>query len=104
MFDIILITWLNFFLVGIGIVYAHAVVRKFKSIYIGVPLLIWLFQALIFYLVYLGYYYGILLIEPTVAEKLYTYWATASRTLGLITMFTYLYYIQNSCWRSNGNL
>jgi hypothetical protein len=103
MFDPIFFTWLNFVLVMLAIFYAHAVVRSFNSIYIGIPLIIWLFQALIFYFVYLGYYYNILLIEPSVASKLYTYWATFSRTLGLLTMFIYLYYIKNSCWRGDDN-
>ena len=104
MFDPIIFTWLNFILVIIGIFYAHTVVRSFNSIFIGIPLLLWLFQALLFYFVYLGYYYEVLLIEPVPAEKIYTYWATFSRTFGLLTTFIYLYYVKHSCWRGNGNL
>ena len=104
MFDIILLTWINLLLVLVGVFFAHVVVRDFKSICIGVPLLIWLFQALLLLVVYLSYYYGVLLLEPVFAEKLYTYWQTMSRTLGLTIMLVYLYYIRNSCWRGNGKL
>lgn len=102
LFNITTVSWLNFILTLILIFYAHLVVRQFKSIYIGVPILVWLFQASLFYVVYFGYYYGIILIPHDVAEKLYTFWATLSRTLLLTTFLMYLYYIQHSCWRGNG--
>jgi hypothetical protein len=103
-FSIITVSWVNFLLTLSLIFYTHLVVRDFKSIYVGIPVLIWLFQAALFYVVYFGYYYGIVIIPEDIAEKLYTFWATLSRTLLLGTFLMYLYYIQHSCRRGNGNL
>ena len=104
LFDIMFLRWLNFFLILVGIVYAHIMSRKVNSFYIGVPLLIWLFQALLFYFVYFLYYYGVVIIPLSTMKIIHVYWTTASKTLGLLTMLIYLYYIQHSCWRGNGKL
>lgn len=101
-FDIGFIRWINFFLLGVAIIYSHIVVRKFKNFYVGVPLIIWLFQAFLYYFVYFLNYYGIIFIVPEVSNKLFVCWATSSLTLGLITILLYLYYIQKSAWRGNG--
>jgi hypothetical protein len=102
LFDIIFVRWLNFCLAIAGIVYAHLVVRKLNSFWIGVPILIWLFQAFFFYFTYLLYYYEIIVISLPAASILFSHWATFSRLLGLLTMFSYLYYIEKTCWRGNG--
>ena len=102
MFDAGFIRWINFFLISFGIVYSHIVVRKFKNFYIGVPLIIWLFQAFLYYTVYFSNYFGIITIVPEVSNNLFVCWATASLTLGLLTILTYLYYIHKSAWRGNG--
>ena len=101
LFDIISIRWLNLFLIIGGIVYAHKVVRKLNSFWIGVPVLTWLFQAFFFYLSYLLYHYKIIVISLPQAIVIFANWATLSRLLGLLTMFTYLYYIEKTCWRGN---
>ena len=102
LFDIVFIRWLNLILVIAGIFYAHVVVRKFNSFWIGIPVMIWLFQAFFFYLAYLLYYYEFIVISMPTAVVLFSHWATFSRLLGLLTMFSYLYYIEKSCWRGNG--
>ncbi len=99
-FDIVFIQWINFVLLIIGIAYAHLMTRKLSSFYLGVPLLIWLFQATLFFLFHFLNYYGALSIVP----EFFMNWSTMSFTLGLVIMFIYLYYIQNSCWRGNGKL
>jgi hypothetical protein len=99
LFDIVFVRWLNFILVTVGIIYTHAVVRKLNSFWIGIPALVWLFQAFFFYLAYLLYYYGIIIIQ---SESFFATWTSFSKLLGLITMFLYLYYIEKTCWRGNG--
>jgi hypothetical protein len=100
MFDIVIFQWINFILLAAGIVYTHIVVRKLNSFYIGVPLLLWLFQAFLFFLFYFLNYYTVITIVP----KFFMNWSTMSFTLGLVIMFIYLYYMQHSCWRGNGKL
>ena len=102
LFDIVFLRWVNLLLIVLGIFYAHVLSRKLNSFYIGIPLLIWLIQAFLFYMIYFGYYYNFLLFQVGFAEVFFSYWSTISKTLGLVTLFIYLYYIQQSCWRGNG--
>ena len=104
MFDIIVVRWINFFLIIGAIYYGCMLVKGSKTHYLRIPFLIWLLQTLIFYSVFFLYFYGIFDIQIDTAEKLFSYWATLSKTLGLITIYTYLYYIQHSCWRGKGSL
>lgn len=101
MFDIVFVRWVNFFLIGVGLIYTHLLVRKLNSFWIGVPMLVWLFQAFFFYLAYLLYHYEIIVMSFPTAVALFSNWSTISRLLGLITMFLYLYYIEKTCWRGN---
>ena len=101
-FDIITIRWINFFLIIGAIFLSHMVSRKMNSLYFGIPMLIWLFQALLFYLFFFGYWYDYLYMPIQLAERVFSYWASLSRFLGLITMYIYLYYIYRSGWRGNG--
>lgn len=100
-FDITIIRWINLFLVIGGIFYTYTVIRQLKSFWIGIPVLVWLFQSFLFYSIFLLYHYGYTGILIADAGILFPYWSTFSRLLGLITMFSYLYYIKNSCWRGN---
>jgi hypothetical protein len=102
LFDITLARWLNLFLSAGLVVYAHLVARTMKSFYIGVPLIVWAFQNLIFYSLFLLWHYDVILMPLPTAERLFSYWGTFSTLLGLITFFLYLYYIKRSCWRGNG--
>ena len=104
MFDIMILRWINLFLIIVAIIYAHAISKKTNNFYLVIPILIWLFQALLFYIVYLSYTYEVIVLSENISNILHSYWATSSRFLGLITMFIYLYYIQHSCWRGNGKL
>ena len=101
---LVYVQWLNFIFVLVGIFYTHLVVRRFSSFYIGVPILVWLSQAIMFYFLFFLDYYNFVALIPEVSEKLFYNWTTMSFTLGLVTMFIYLYYIQNSCWRGNVKL
>jgi hypothetical protein len=100
-FDIIFVRWVNLFLIIGGIGYAYTIIRKLATIYIGIPILVWLLQAFFFYFIFFLYHYGIIIIPIITAERLFSYWSTFSKLFSLITMYLYLYYIQRSCWRGN---
>jgi hypothetical protein len=102
MFDIVVVRWANLFMGIILIIYSHTVARKMKSFYIAVPLIIWLVQVVLFYFIFLLYHYEFITMSIVLAERFFSYWGTFSTTLGLITFFLYLFYIQRSCWRGNG--
>ena len=104
MFDIVLVRWLNTILILVAFIYIHVMSKKTNNFYLGVPLLTWLFQALMFYLVFFLYSYGVFEISISEATHLFSYWSSISKFLGLITLFIYLYYIQHSCKRGNGKL
>jgi len=99
--DIVYLRWFNLLLTLFGIIYAHIVARKFERYWIGVPAIVWLFQAAFFYFIYLLYAYGVLLMSLTTASRIFSYWTSFSKLLGLLTMFSYLYYIDKSCRRGN---
>ena len=102
--DITLIRWLTIFLIMGAIVYIGIIAKKANSIYLAIPLLVWLFQALIFYSVFFLYFYGVFYIPITTAERLFPYWASISRFMELLMLWLYLYYMQHSYRRGNGKL
>lgn len=100
-FDITIIRWLNLLIITILIFYAGILMKQLKSYCLGIPALVWLGQAFIFYSIFLLYNYDVIVLSLSDAATLFSNWATLSRLLGLITMFLYLYYIKHSCWRGN---
>lgn len=102
-FSILTVRWINFLLILGGIVFAHILSRRMRSFYFGIPILVWLFQSFLFYSSFLLYSYGMIIFPDAVAEHFFSYWATLSKFLGLITMYIYLYYIYRSGWRGNGD-
>lgn len=103
-FDITLLRWVNLLLVGGAISYIYKLSKKAKELYLSVPLLMWLLQVFVFYLAYFLYFYGVIDLTNTQAEVLFSYWASISRFMLLVTLWIYLYYLQNSCRRGNGKL
>ena len=103
-FDITLLRWINTVLILGAISFVFNRAKKSGTGLLAVPLLVWLFQSFIFYLVFFFYFYGVFDLTAIEAEKIFSYWSSISRFMLLITLWLYLYYIQHSCRRGNGTL
>ena len=102
--DIVCVRWLNTILIVWCIIWIHLLSKKNKNFLLSIPLLIWLIQSLLFYVTYLAYYYDVIIFNVYLAENVFSYWATMSKTLGLFMLMVYLYYLSNSHWNGNNSV